>query len=147
VNVHDWHRTGLLPPFATVEQWIHDQLGYAGAEDEAVYAISLREAGDRGGAAVRILIATDRGLFDMLWERPEAVAERHLTTRQYRWADVRGFHLIAETRLDPETFIRRQPAWRLEIAEPAVEIDGSETQALLEFWETCTKHLDKVSGG
>ena len=143
MNVHDWHRRGLRPPFATVEQWINDQLGYLDAEDEAVYAIGVRDDHDRGGLAVRILVCTDKGLFDMLWERPDDVDTRRLTSRHYRWAEVRGFRLIGETMLEPETLIRREPHWRLEIAEPEVEFDGAESQALLEFWKKCTAHLDK----
>jgi hypothetical protein len=143
VNIHDWHRQGLRPPFATVEQWINDQLGYIDAEDEAVYAISVREDDDPGGVAVRILVCTDKGLVDMLWERPDAITKRHLTSRHYRWAEVRGFNLVAETRLDAETLIRHEPSWRLEIAEPQAALEGVESQALLEFWKKCTKHLDR----
>lgn len=142
MNVHDWHRQGLRPPFATVEQWIDDQLGYIGAEDEAVYAISIREEDDPGGVAVRILVCTDKGLVDMLWERPEDVSKRHLTSRHYRWAEVRGFHLVSRTELYPETLQRQEPQWRLEIDEPAVAIDADESDALLEFWKKSTKHLD-----
>jgi len=144
MNIHDWHREGLQPAFATVEQWINDQLGYLGAEDEAVYAVSLRDEGDRGGLAVRILIATDVGLFDYLWERPEDVTKRHLTGRHYRWADVRGFHMVASTRLGAETLMRTEPLWHLEIADPAVDIDMEEGEAGLDFWKECIKELDKV---
>jgi hypothetical protein len=142
VNIHDWHRQGLRPPFATVEQWINDQLGYLDAEDEAVYAISIREDDDPAGVAVRILVCTDKGLVDMLWERPDDVSKRHLTARHYRWAEVRGFHLVARTHLDPDTLIRHEPEWRLEIDEPQVAIDGEESGALLEFWKKASKHLD-----
>ena len=144
MNVHDWHRNGLKPAFATVEQWIHDQLGYLQAEDEAVYAVTIRDEDAPAGLAVRILIATDRGLFDMLWERPEQVAPRHLKSRHHRWADVRGLHLEATTKLDPETLMRGEPEWRIEIAEPAVEIEGTESEAALEFWAKCMENLEKA---
>lgn len=145
MNVHDWHRQGLAPPFATVEQWIHDQLGYLQAEDEAVYAISIREDDDHLGLAVRILIASDKGLFDMLWERPESVAGRHLTSRHYRWADVRGLHLSGTTRLNPDTLMRGEPEWRLEIAEPEVDFEATDSTAVLEFWTTCMTEIKKAS--
>jgi hypothetical protein len=147
VNIHEWHTEGLRPPFATVEQWIDEQLGYLNAEDEAVYAISLRDEGERGGLAVRILIASDRGLFDITWERPEDVAGRHVTSRHYLWSDVRGLHISGTTNLDPQTLMRTEPAWRLEIAEPAVDIECAESQAALEFWSACEKSLKKVRGG
>ncbi len=146
MNVHDWHRQGLTPPFATVEQWIHDHLGYLQAEDVAIYATSIREDGDRLGPAVRILIASDKGLFDMLWERPERVAGRHLTSRHYRWADVRGVHLTGVTRLDAETLMRGEPQWRLEMAEPEVAFDATDSTAVLEFWTTCMSEMKKASG-
>ena len=145
MKIHEWHRAGLQPAFATIEQWLNDQLGYMGAEDEAVYAVELRADNDPRGLAVRILVATDKGLLDMLWERPDEVADRHLTSRHYRWTEVRDFHLIAETRLEPETLMRREPVWRLEIGDPDVAIDGTESQAMLDFWAAATKHLDKGS--
>jgi len=144
MNIHDWHREGLQPAFATVEQWISDQLGYLGAEDEAVYAVALRDEADRGGLAIRVLIATDKGLFDVLWERPDDVSRRHLTSRHYRWSDVRGVHIVGSTKLDAETLMRREPHWRLEIADPAVDIDIEESEAGLEFWKECVKELDKA---
>lgn len=109
MNLHDWHRNGLKPPFATVEQWIQDQLGYLKAEDEACYAVTVREEADRGGLAVRILVCSDQGLFDMLWERPEDPRGRHLTSRHYPWADVRGVRLTGTTHLEPETLMRTDP--------------------------------------
>jgi hypothetical protein len=147
VNIHDWHRHGLKPPFATVEQWIQDQLGYLEAEDEACYAVSLREEPDRRGPAVRILIASDQGLFDMLWERPEKVDGRHLTSRHYPWADVRGVRLSGTTRLDSDTLMRSEPKWRLEIAEPEVDFEADESAALLEFWTQCMEETQKARGG
>lgn len=144
MNVHDWHRQGLTPAFATVEQWIHDQLGYLQAEDEAVYAVSVRDEDDRLGLAVRILIASDKGLFDMLWERPESVYGRHLTSRHYRWADVRGVHLTGTTRLDTETLMRGEPEWRLEIAEPKVDFEATDSTAVREFWTSCMNEIKKA---
>lgn len=147
MNIHDWHRHGLKPAFATVEQWISDQLGYAQAEDEACFAIEVRSEKARAGLAVRILVASDKGLFDMLWERPDDVAARRLTSRHYRWQDVRGVHLGAETRLDPETLHHGAPRWRLEIDEPEFAVEGTEEgQALLEFWRQCMSELDKAAG-
>lgn len=146
MNVHEWHRTGLQPPFATVEQWINDQLGYVGAEDEAVFAVELRSDSAREGLAVRILIATDKGLFDAVWERPDDVGSRRLVARQWRWQDVRDVHLIAETRLDPVTLTHTEPTWRLEVAEPAIALDGGDNgEALLEFWKQCTTEMKKPS--
>lgn len=147
MNVHEWHRRGLEPSFATIELWIDDQLGYLGAEDEACFAVTLSDEKSAKGFAVRILIATDKGLFDLTWERPEAVADRRLASRHYRWEDVRGTHLVSETRLNPETLTHGQPHWRLEIDEPEVSIDDhTEGSAMLEFWKACSASLDKVSG-
>jgi hypothetical protein len=148
VNVHEWHRNGLLPAFGTIEQWIFDQLGYAAAEDEACYAVDVRDEKDRRGLAVRILIASDKGLFDLLWERPEDVAKRRLVSRHHRWADVRGVHLGADTSLDPQTLMHGEPRWRLTIADPEFTVDeATDATALLEFWTVCVKEMDKAAGG
>lgn len=148
MNVHEWHRNGLLPAFATIEQWIYDQLGYAGAEDEACYAVGVRDEDDPRGLAVRILIASDKGLFDLLWERPEKVAQRRLVSRNYRWADVRGVRLTSETRLSPETLMHGQPEWRLEIAEPEFTVDEAvDASALLDFWNACITDMEKAGAG
>jgi hypothetical protein len=147
VNIHDWHRRGLKPAFATVEQWIIDQLGFLNAEDEACFAIELRGDDDPKGLAVRILVASDKGLFDMVWERPEAVAQRRLVSTHYRWADVRGLRLTGETRIDAASLRHGSPRWRLEIDEPQVVIDRpEESAALLELWTECSKELDRVAG-
>lgn len=147
MNIHDWHRNGLVPPFATVEQWLIDQLGLYEAEDEACYALAVRDADHPAGLAVRILICADVGLFDVLWERPEKVTERRLVTVHHRWPDVRGLHLSSETRLDPETLMHGAPRWRLEAAEPEFVItEPTDDEALLEFWQACTRELDKVNG-
>jgi hypothetical protein len=148
VNVHDWHRRGLRPAFATVEQWIQDQLGYVGAEDEACFAIELRPEGARGGLAVRVLIASDKGLFDMLWERPDDVAQRHLSSRHYRWADVRGMRLLTQTRIDAQTLMHLEPEWGLEISDPQFSVERAEEGlALLEFWKAADKELKKSVKG
>jgi hypothetical protein len=148
MNIHDWHRNGLRPAFATVEQWIQDQLGYVGAEDEACFAIELRPDTARAGLAVRILVATDKGLFDMLWERPDAVAGRHLSSRLVRWPDVSGAQLLARTELDPQTLIHREPQWGIQMAVPEVSLERvDEGLALLAFWKACDKELKKAARG
>lgn len=148
MNVHDWHLNGLEPAFATVEQWINDQLGYMGAEDEACFAMQVRGENDRGGLAVRILVATDKGLMDMLWERPNDPAARNLTSRHYAWSEVRGLHLRAVTRLDPKTLVHGEPEWGLEIAEPPFALDRAEDGVpLLEFWTSCSQHIKNPAKG
>jgi hypothetical protein len=148
VNVHDWHRNGLRPAFATVEQWIHDQLGYVGAEDEACFAIELRPESSRAGLAVRVLIASDKGLFDLVWERPNAVSERHVSSTLYRWPDVSGLRLLSRTDLDPRTLIHLEPQWGIEISTPALAIERVEEGiALLEFWKACDRELKKAVKG
>src|SRR3954451_10762999 len=148
MNIHDWHRRGLTPAFATVEQWIQDQLGYVGAEDEACFAVRVRPEEASGGLAIRILIASDKGLFDMLWERPEDVTKRHLSSRHYRWADVRDLRLLTETRIDLHTLMHLEPEWGLEISEPQFRIDDAEQgTALLEFWKAADKELKKAVKG
>lgn len=146
MNVHDWHRNGLEPAFATIEQWINDQLGYLGVEDEACFAIEIRPETDRAGLAVRILIATDDGLFDMRWERPKAVDRRQLTSQLYPWAEVRGAQLLAETRIDRMTLMHGEPTWGLEFAVPQILIAQTDVGvALLEFWQACAARLKKVN--
>jgi len=148
MNVHEWHRRGLEPAFATVEQWINDQLGYMGAEDEACFAVEIRPENARGGLAVRILLATDQGLVDLLWERPDNVAQRHLSGRHYRWSDVRGVHLLTNTRLDAATLTHLEPEWGIEIADPEFRIErADEGMALLEFWKRADKELMKAAKG
>ena len=146
MNIHEWHRNGLTPSFATVEQWIYDQLGFFEAEDEACYALSVRTEDDRRGLAVRVLVASDKGLFDIVWERPEQVADRRVVTRHHRWADVRGFHLSAETRLDAQTLMHGKPDWRVDVEVPEVVIDEPvDDEALLAFWSASMRELDKVA--
>jgi hypothetical protein len=147
MNIHDWHRLGLKPAFATVEQWITDQLGYLGAEDEACFAIELRPDKDPRGLAVRILVCSDKGLFDFTWERPDAVDKRKLVGTHYRWADVRGLRLVGESRINPETLKHENPRWHLLVDEPEVSFEGgNESKALLEMWKECCAELDKVTG-
>ena len=146
MNIHDWHRRGLRPAFATVEQWVIDQLGYLGAEDEACFAIQLRADDDAKGLAVRILVASDKGLFDITWERPEKVADRRLETIHYRWDEVRGLRLSGDTRINPETLKHEAPRWSLRIEQPDIFIDqADESAALLEFWTECSTEMDKTT--
>ena len=146
MNIHDWHRRGLKPAFATVEQWVIDQLGYLAAEDEACFAIQLRPDDDAKGLAVRILVASDKGLFDITWERPEKVADRRLQTSHYRWDEVRGLRLSGDTRISPETLKHEAPRWSLRIEQPHVTIDQvDESAALLEFWTECSTEMDKTT--
>jgi hypothetical protein len=146
MNIHDWHRRGLKPAFATVEQWIIDQLGYVGAEDEACFAIELRADDDPKGLAVRILVASDKGLFDIRWERPKNVADRRLVSLHYRWDEVRGLRLSGETRLNPKSLKHEAPLWSLHIEQPEVVIErADESAALLELWTECTTEMDKTT--
>ena len=146
MNIHDWHRRGLKPAFATVEQWVIDQLGYLDAEDEACFAIQLRPDDDPKGLAVRILVASDKGLFDITWERPEKVADRRLETIHYRWDEVRGLRLSGNTRINPETLKHEAPRWSLHIEQPEVTIEpADESAALLEFWKECSTEMDKTT--
>jgi len=146
MNIHDWHRRGLKPAFATVEQWIIDQLGYLGAEDEGCFAMELRSEKDARGLAVRVLVASDKGLFDILWERPDKVAERRLSAVHYRWADVRSMELSGETRINPETLKHGAPRWSPHMDDPPVDIErAEESAALLEFWSDCSNEMDKAA--
>jgi hypothetical protein len=148
MNVHDWHLSGLEPAFATIEQWIDDQLGFAGAEDEGCFATEIRPATARAGLAIRILIATDKGLFDMLWERPSDPAARHLSSTLHRWPEVTGAHLLATTRLDPQTLMHGEPEWGILMTQPEVSLPRvEEGPALLEFWKACEKELKKALKG
>ena len=148
MNVHEWHRQGLEPAFATVEQWINDQLGFVGAEDDACFATEIRPETARGGLAIRILVATDKGLFDMLWERPSDPAARNLYSRLYRWPEVTGARLLATTRIDPQTLIHGEPEWGIEMTEPEVALPRvEEGLALLDFWKACDKQLKKAVKG
>jgi hypothetical protein len=142
VKVADWIREGWEPPFATIEDWLRDQLGEAKLEEEATYAVELRPENDGGGYAVRILVATDAALADFTWERPAAVGRRVLTAAYYGWHEVRGLRLTSETRLNPATLMHRSAMWGLRIEMPELTItDATEDEALLEFWSVCMGHL------
>jgi hypothetical protein len=142
MRMKDWLLAGHEPAFATVDDWITDLIGRAGGEETAAYAMHGRDDGRDG---VRILIATDIGLFDFFWYRPDAVADRVLTGRHVEWRDVRGMRLESETRLNPETMLRREPAWQLTIDEPSLTIaDPPSEEVLLDFWSACR---DGIRGG
>jgi hypothetical protein len=145
MQMKEWLLAGFDPPFATVDEWISDLIGRVGAEEEAVYALRARD-GDRDG--IRILVATDIGLFDFFWFRPEDVAKRSLTSRHVPWRDVRGLALSSDTRLEPSTLLRREPAWRLALEEPRVSIDEPPSEAVvLDFWRACHEGVTKGTAG
>jgi hypothetical protein len=135
MRMKDWLLAGYDPPFATVDEWITDVIGRVGGEEEAAYAIRDRQDGRQG---VRVLVATDIGLFDFFWYRPEAVRGRALTGRHVAWRDVRGMRLQSESRLNPETLLRREPEWRLTFEEPPLTLDEPPGEhVLLDFWSAC----------
>jgi hypothetical protein len=139
MRMKDWLLAGFDPPFATVDEWIVDLIGRVGAEETAVYAMRSNEDRREG---IRVLVATDIGLFDFFWHRPEPVRERALTGRHVAWRDVRGLRLESETRLNPETLLRLEPAWRLTIEEPALTLEDPPSEpALLDFWSACRDGL------
>ena len=140
----EWLLAGFDPPFATVDEWISDLIGRLGAEEEAVYAMRARQGGRDG---IRVLVATDLGLFDFFWYRPEAVPQRALTGTHTPWREVRGLRLSSETRLNPSTLLRREPTWRLRIDEPELAIDEPPSEsAVLDFWTACQKAIAKGGG-
>lgn len=130
----EWHEAGFEPMFGTIEDWINDQLGAFGADEEAVYAVQEMRARD-GGTGVHILIATDVGLFDMWWIRPDTPEERRLTGRLVPYRLMHGFALTGETRLAP-TLMHEPPVWRLAADTPAIDIARPEHEAA--FLELCT---------
>lgn len=139
----EWLDAGFEPPFGTVEDWIRDQLGRLDAEETAMYALSDRVDGREG---IRILLASDIGLFDFFWYRPEVVEDRRLTGRHIPWAAVEGVTLVGETRLNQATLMHEEPAWRLSIAEPAVAIENPPNEAaLLDFWRACREGGEKAA--
>jgi hypothetical protein len=141
----EWLLAGFDPPFATVDEWISDLIGRVGAEEQAVYALRDRDSSREG---TRVLVATDLGLFDFFWYRPDAVADRSLTARHVPWTDVRGLALYSDTRLNASTLLRLEPTWRLSIEEPAVSIEEApEEHVLLDFWRACHDGLTKGSTG
>jgi len=142
VKVSDWIREGWEPPFATIEDWLRDQLGEAKLEEEATYAVQLRPESDESGYAVRIVVATDAALADFIWERPAAIERRVLSGTYYGWHEVRGLRLTSETRLDPATLMHRSARWGVRMEVPELIITETiEDAALLEFWSACMDHL------
>jgi hypothetical protein len=144
MKMREWHAAGLEPAFATVDDWIVDQLGRLAADELASYAI---EVGGQRTPAVRILIATDIGLFDVTWTRSADPGKRWVTTRHLPWWEVAGLRLEAETRLDPETLTRGEPSWSLTISEPQVEFPQTPAEeALVGFWKACHEQMSKARG-
>lgn len=145
MKISDWVREGCEPPFATIEDWLRDQLGQALLEEEATYALALRPETDRRGYAVRILIATDTCLADFTWERPAAVERRGLTAAYYAWHEVRGLRLTGTTHLEPATLMHQSPAWGLRLEVPELSVEKAEVpEAMLEFWHTCMTHVGEA---
>jgi hypothetical protein len=139
MRMKDWLLAGFEPPFGTVDDWIADLIGRVGAEETAAFATRARQ-GQKDG--IRVLVATDIGLFDFFWYRPEPVKERALTGRHVSWRDVRGLALTSETRLNEKTMLRLEPAWRLTIEEPAVTLEDAPSEpAILDFWSACSDGL------
>lgn len=140
---NQWLDTGLVPAFGTVNQWITDQLGTLGAEEEACYA--LRDTRDPRADAtldappVRILVACDLGLADLRWERPGGAETNRLTSILIPWGQVSPPRIEGETRPSP-ALIHQPPTWALTLTEPRVHIeDPDDPAALLEFWRACAK--------
>jgi hypothetical protein len=141
MKMSDWLRAGNEPAFGTVEQWIVDQLGRAGAEEEASYALADEQGGRAG---VRILVATDIGLYDAFWVRAKDPATRRLNGTLHLWRDVRGLQLAAETGAEP-SLRRREPAWSLRAEVPPLAIDDAvDGDALLGFWSACRKSIEQA---
>lgn len=134
----EWLTAGLDPPFGTIEQWVADQLGRASAEEEASYAVVETRS---EGEGVRVLVATDIGLYDAFWSRPPA-GQRVIGTF-HRWREVQGLRLTARTELDP-SLRRREPAWSLTLEQPAIEVSQAvDPDALLSFWKACATQMDR----
>lgn len=134
----EWLDAGLEPPFGTVDQWMTDQLGMLGGEEEAAYA--LDEAPPRPGAeqVVRILVAADVGLVDFRWHRTDGPAGRRVSGRLVPWRQV-GARITGETRLS-EALIHEPPRWSLSLDDPPLSItDPVDQDALLDFWRACAK--------
>lgn len=129
----EWLEAGLEPAFGTVQQWMTDQLGALGADEEACYALFVRERPLR----VRILVAADIGLVDFVWDRPEPPHERTVTSTHTAWRDVSPPTIQGETRLS-RALIHLPPTWSLRLERPAVAIvDAVDQGALLAFWKAC----------
>lgn len=140
MKIEEWLAAGLEPPIGTVDQWISDQLGRAGAEEEASYAVAETR---REGEGVRILVATDLGLYDAFWSRPPEPDEHSLTGAFHRWQEVQGLRLTARTERDA-SLRRREPDWSLTVEQPAIEIgEAVDQDALLAFWKACRTAMDR----
>ncbi len=145
MKIREWLDAGFEPPFATIEEWIADHLGRLEAEERATYALESRLDGRDG---VRILSASDIGLFDFFWYRPERVEQRSVTGRLVPWESVRGLTLVGETRLNETTLMHGAPLWRLSLSEPEVVIEQPPSEAvLLDFWKACREALEKHGTG
>lgn len=137
MKVTDWLRAGLDPAFGTVEHWITDQLGRLGAEEEAAYALTV------GARNVRILLATDAGLLDCLWDGPDEGAQRRLTSTMSLWGEVSGLRIVSRTTIDA-SLRRPDPVWSLTLREPSVDIhDAVDEGAVLEFWKACRSDIER----
>jgi len=134
VKRSDWHEAAFEPLFGTIEDWINDHLGAMGADEEAVYAVEETRSRD-GGRGVHIVMATDVGLFDFWWLRPETAEERSLTGTLVPYRLMRGFSISGETRLAP-TLMHQPPVWHLRAEVPAIDIAAPEHEAA--FLELCT---------
>ncbi len=140
MKIREWLDAGFEPPFATVEEWIADHLGRLDAEERATYALATRLDGRQG---VWIVTASDIGLFDFFWYRPDPVEQRSLTGRLVPWASVRGLALVGETRLNEATLMHEPPLWRLSLSEPELVLEQPPTEAvLLDFWKACREALE-----
>jgi hypothetical protein len=145
MKMKEWLLAGYEPPIGTIDDWIIDLIGRVRAEEQAMYALRAKHDGRSG---VRVLVATDLGLFDFFWDRPEAVKDRALTGTLTPWRDVHGVTLSCETRLNPSTLLRSEPIWRLSIEEPRVTIDDVPAEAVvLDFWRACDEGTRRGSAG
>lgn len=132
----EWLEAMLEPAFGTVNQWISDQLGTLGAEEEACYAL-LDGAGN--DAPVRILVACDLGLADLRWERPADLDGHRLSSVLLPWREVSPPQIEGETRLSG-ALIHQPPSWTLTLSRPEVRItDPEDPEALLAFWRACSE--------
>jgi hypothetical protein len=142
MKMEEWLRAGYDPPFGTVDEWITDQLGRAGAEELAAYALWVREGSAR---VVRIIVASDEGLFDFHWHRPAKVEDRRLHGRHYAWWEVRGLVLEGENRVDPETLTHGEPHWAIRAEWPELVIEnGPSDEAALDLWRVCHDQIRKA---
>jgi hypothetical protein len=139
----EWLDAGLMPAFGTVNQWITDQLGTLGAEEESCYAIrdvsGRAEGAAEDGPPVRILVACDIGLADLRWVRPGGADTNRLTSVLIPWREVSPPRIEGETR-PSGALIHQPPTWTLTLVQPQVRIeDPEDPSALLAFWRACAK--------